>query len=105
MVQLREAQALYVRKLIPVTQVLETQARLDTLRADATTASADVVVAKGELIKLVGGESITPLAVKDRISLMSSLSSAEDAERRSRERRGSFGGTVKRTIMIIYMTV
>ncbi len=78
-VQLREAQALYVRKLIPVTQVLETQARLDTLRADATTASADVVVAKGELSKFVGGKSITPLAVKDRISLMPSLSSEEDA--------------------------
>jgi len=78
-VQLTEAQALYASKLILVTQVLETQARLDELKADAISASTEFLVAREQLVKFVGGRDVMPVAVKDRISLMSRFSSSDDA--------------------------
>ena len=44
--QLDEAEALYAKNLLPVTQLLETQARADTLRADIILADGKTAIAR-----------------------------------------------------------
>lgn len=77
--QLTEARALYDRKLLPVTQVLETQTRADTLKADVIRASGGVEIAKEHLVKLTGVRDLEPSATLEKFALMSRYASAEDA--------------------------
>lgn len=77
--QLTEARALYDRKLLPVTQVLETQTRADTLKADVIRASGGVEIAKEQLVKLTGVRDLEPSATLEKFALMSRYASAEDA--------------------------
>ena len=48
--QLEEANALYERSLLPLTQVLETQTRADTLRADVIYGRGQAAVARENLL-------------------------------------------------------
>ena len=77
--QLEEANALYERSLLPITQVLETQTRADTLRADVIAARGRLAIAKENLIALVGTRDIEPLPVAERVSLSSTAISASQA--------------------------
>ena len=77
--QLEEANALFERSLIPITQVLETQTRADTLRADLIAARGQSAIARENLIALVGTRDIEPMPVADRVSLSSTAASASDA--------------------------
>ena len=77
--QLEEANALYERSLLPITQVLETQTRADTLRADVIAARGQSAIARENLIALVGTRDIEPMPVADRVSLNSTAASASDA--------------------------
>ena len=77
--QLEEANALYERSLLPITQVLETQTRADTLRADVIAARGQSAIARENLIALVGTRDIELMSVADRVSLSSTAASASDA--------------------------
>ena len=76
--QLESAQALYKSKLIPVMEVLETQTRVDTLKADAIRAKGEAAVARENLIALTGERGPEPLGVQENFSLMSRFASPED---------------------------
>ena len=56
--QLEEANALYSKSLLPVTQVLETQTRTDSLRADVLNARGQEAIARERLIQLVGERNV-----------------------------------------------
>lgn len=77
--QLQEAQALYEKSLLPVTQVLETQTRVDTLRADIIESRGKVALSRERLFQLTGIQAVAPLEVVDQILLSSSVASAESA--------------------------
>ena len=77
--QLQEAKALYEKSLLPVTQVLETQTRVDTLRADIIESRGNVALSRERLFQLTGDQAVTPLKVLDQIRLSSAVSSAESA--------------------------
>jgi len=77
--QLKEANALYERSLLPITQVLETQTRADALRADVIAARGQTAIARENLIALVGTRDIEPMAIAERVSLSSTAGSAADA--------------------------
>ncbi|WP_435213953.1 TolC family protein [Luminiphilus sp. nBUS_16] len=77
--QLKEANALYERSLLPITQVLETQTRADTLRADVIAARGQAAIARESLIALVGTRDIEPMAIAEQVSLDSTAGSAADA--------------------------
>lgn len=77
--QLSEAQALYQRKLLPVTQVLETQTRADSLRAEVIRAGGGVEIAKEQLIKLVGRRDIELAAYQQDFALLSRFATPQDA--------------------------
>ena len=77
--QLEEANALYERSLLPITQVLETQTRADTLRADVIAARGQSAIARENLIALVGTRDIEAMAIAERVSLSSTAGSAADA--------------------------
>ena len=74
--QLKEATALYERSLLPVTEVLETQTRTDTLRADLIMARGNTLIAREELSQLTG-EGVGALAsVADTFALVNRCPSA-----------------------------
>ena len=74
--QLKEATALYERSLLPVTEVLETQTRTDTLRADLIMARGNTLIAREELSQLTG-EGVGALAsVADAFALVNRFPSA-----------------------------
>jgi len=77
--QLAEATALYERSLLPVTQMLETRTRADTLRAEVIDARGQIQIAREGLIQLVGRRDIDLLAVSENASLKSTVNSAEAA--------------------------
>ena len=77
--QLSEAEALYQRNLIPVTQVLETKSRTEALRADVIRAQGDAAIAREMLIQLTGQRGIEPLPVRDSFNFISRYASAEAA--------------------------
>ncbi|MDA9191363.1 TolC family protein [bacterium] len=52
--QLGAARALYQRALMPITQLLETQTRFESVSADLIDANGEAAVAREELISLVG---------------------------------------------------
>ena len=61
--QLEEARALYAKALLPVTQVLETQTRSETVKADLIEAEGDAAIARERLTELIDirGSSSCPL--------------------------------------------
>lgn len=78
--QLEEANALYERSLLPVTQVLETQTRADSLRADVVNARGNSAIAKERLTQLSGLRNINLRPVKERVALLTRVSDAQQAE-------------------------
>ena len=77
--QLEEAKALYERSLLPVTQVLETQTRADSLRADVIAARGRAAIARESLYQLVGSRDVEPIPVADQVQLTPRAMSAEQA--------------------------
>ena len=77
--QFEEAQALYEKNLLPITQVLETQTRVNSLQADVIMARGNTEVSREELIKLTGERSSEPMAVQDTFTLLSRFRSVEEA--------------------------
>lgn len=77
--QLQEAKALSEKSLLPVTQVLETQTRVDTLRADIVESRGNVALSRERLFQLTGNQAVAPLEVVDRILISTSVASAESA--------------------------
>ena len=76
--QLEVAQALYNSSLLPVMEVLETQTRVDTLRADVIRAKGEAAVSRESLIALTGERGSEPLGVLETFALLSRFSSPED---------------------------
>ena len=81
--QLAEAEALYDKSLIPVTQVLETQARVDSLEADLVSVKGQAALAYEKLVQQVGVRGVTLRPVSDRVGLYSEYASAESAAERA----------------------
>jgi outer membrane protein len=76
--QLDDANALYERNLIPIMEVLETQTRVDSVRADVIQAKGEAAVSREELVKLTGERGADPLPIEDNVALISSFSSPEE---------------------------
>ena len=79
--QLEEANALYSKSLLPVTQVLETQTRTDSLRADVLNARGQEAIARERLIQLVGERNVELQPIAKRVALLSSVGDVESAAR------------------------
>ena len=77
--QLREVDALYARSLVPVTQVLETQARADALRADEIDAKGQAALARERLSQIVGTQNLRVKPVSEHISVMTEVRDADEA--------------------------
>lgn len=73
--QLAEASALYDRSLLPLTQLLETQSRTQSVEADLIQAEAEATVATEGLAQLIGTRRVTLTPLKDEITLPLTFSS------------------------------
>ena len=73
------AEALYSRSLLPVTQLLETQTRKDTLAADVAGAQGQTAIAREKLIQVAGIRNVDPEPVAERMVLTTSVSDIESA--------------------------
>ena len=62
-----------------MTQLLETQARADTLRADIILADGKTAIAREDLTRLTGRRGVEPVPLASSIALLFSVKSAEDA--------------------------
>ena len=76
--QQMQATALYEKKLLPVTQLLETQSRVESLAADLIDARGNLAIAKENLAQLVGDRGIEPLPATESIVLLSRFASIAD---------------------------
>ena len=77
--QLEEANALYERSLLPLTQVLETQTRADTLRADVIYGRGQAAVARERLTQLTGLRDLLLRPVQERVTLLTGIGDVEQA--------------------------
>ena len=77
--QLEEANVLYERSLLPVTQVLETQTRTDTLRADVVYARGQAAIARERLTQLTGLRDLVLRPTQERVALLTGVGNAEQA--------------------------
>ena len=77
--QLMEAKALYAKNLISVTEVLETESRQDTLKADRVMAEGRAAVSREALARLTGLRGGEPLAVAEDLALLSRFSDPDQA--------------------------
>mgnify|MGYP001198764759 CR=1 FL=1 len=77
--QLEEANALYAKSLLPVTQVLETQTRADTLRADVLNARGQAAIARERLTQLMGVRDFSLRAMTNRFALITNVQDVESA--------------------------
>ena len=77
--QLEEAQALYARALIPLTQVLETQTRSDTVKADLIEAEGEAAIARERLTELIGVRDFELMDIADGVMLTARMASPEQA--------------------------
>jgi outer membrane protein len=75
--QLQEASALYDKGFLPITQVLETQTRVDTVRADLIAARGQAAVAKERLMSLLGQRGIDPIPVTENLLLPTDIHSGD----------------------------
>jgi len=77
--ELMQAKALYNKGLIAVTEVLETQTRLEALRADVIQAKGQVAISREALIQRVGIRDIEPVPVVESFLLPQTIGTAERA--------------------------
>ena len=77
--QLEEAQALYSRALIPLTQVLETQTRSDTVKADLIQAEGEAAIARERLSELIGIRDFELMDISEGVVLTARLANPEQA--------------------------
>lgn len=77
--QLAEAQALYSRALIPLTQVLETQTRSETVKADLIEAEGGAAIARERLTELIGVRDFELMDIAEEVSLTARMVTAEQA--------------------------
>ena len=77
--QLEESTALFDRKLLPLTQLLEIQTRTERVRADLSMARGNASVVREQLGKLTGQNDIEPRRVVDVVSLVNPFGSPEVA--------------------------
>lgn len=77
--ELMQAKALYNKGLIAVTEVLETQTRLEALRADVIQAKGQVAISREALIQRVGIRDIEPVPVVESFLLPQTIGTAESA--------------------------
>lgn len=77
--QLEQAEALYAKALLPVTQVLETQSRVDALLADLVFAEGRAAIANEKLSQIVGFEELELQPVVERLSLIPRVGDANGA--------------------------
>ncbi|MAB26890.1 MAG: hypothetical protein CL580_04425 [Alteromonadaceae bacterium] len=77
--QLLESKALYAKKLLSVVEVLETEDRRDTLRAELVMAEGQAKVAREALSILTGLRGGEPRDVYENISLLSRYGHPDDA--------------------------
>ena len=76
--QLEESTALYSKSLLPITQVLETESRRDTLSADLVLAQSKSLVAREILFKFTGLRNGEPLPVQKNLALLNRFSDPTD---------------------------
>ena len=73
--QFDEMSALYAKSLVPVTTVLETQTRLDGVRADLVDARGQEAIARQSLSQLIGIYDVELVSASNSIYLMSTSGS------------------------------
>tara|TARA_B100000035_G_scaffold267095_1_gene239998 strand:- start:57 stop:1427 length:1371 start_codon:yes stop_codon:yes gene_type:complete len=81
--QLEEARALYARALLPVTQVLETQTRSETVKADLIEAEGDAAIARERLTELIDIRGFQLMPIAESVVLTASVTAVEDAVERA----------------------
>ncbi len=81
--QFAEAEALHQRRLLAITDLLETQTRLDAVKADVVLVAGKRSIALERLSQLLGVRGISPLSVESDIQLVNNLISIEHAEERA----------------------
>ena len=64
---------------MPITQVLETQTRVDGLQADLVDAEGQAAIAIEKLAQLIGVRGLKLRSVSEHISLMSNVGDPEQA--------------------------
>ena len=77
--QLDEAKALYSRALIPLTQVLETQTRSETVTADLIEAEGDAAIARERLTELIGIRDFKLMDIAEAVVLTARMATPEQA--------------------------
>ena len=77
--QLDEAQALYSRALIPLTQVLETQTRSETVKADLIEAEGVAAIARERLTELIGIRDFELMGIARGVTLTERMVTPEQA--------------------------
>ena len=77
--QLKEARALFKKNLIPVTEVLETESRLDILKSDLIMAEGQAAVSREFLSTLTGLPGGEPMAVTENLALLARFSGPDAA--------------------------
>ncbi len=77
--QLEEAQALFARGLLPVTQVLETQARGEAVKADLIEAEGDAEIVREYLTELIGVRNFKLMPIAETVFLSTSVTTVEHA--------------------------
>ena len=77
--QLEEAQALYSRALLPLTQVLETQTRSETVKADLIEAEGEAAIARERLTELIGIRDFELMDIAEGVMLTARMASPEQA--------------------------
>ena len=83
--QEEESQALYEVRFLPVTQVLETKSRRDSVKADLLHAQGQADIAREQLIELIGVRGVEPFPVSETVNLQAQISSAVEAAQRALE--------------------
>ena len=77
--QLAEAQALYSRALTPLTQLLETQTRSETVRADLIEAEGEAAIARERLTELIGVRDFELMDIAEGVTLRARMETPEQA--------------------------
>jgi outer membrane protein len=77
--QLEEAQALYARALLPLTQVLETQTRSEAVKADLIEAEGEAAIARERLTELIGVRDFALMPIAEAVVLTPRLITVEQA--------------------------
>ena len=77
--QFEEAQALYSRSLLPLTQVLETQTRRDTVKANLIEAEGEAAIARERLTELIGVRDFELMDIAEGVALTARMVTPEQA--------------------------